>query len=395
MIPHDIPTEGLHEVLSAWSGRGQLWEALAATRLERRWTPADVRRRAHRVLLQELTPDLAALPSTLRQWQDRLPARSHRRRTETASPVGGVDWAETYRAHGWPPRTLVARPRRKTADQRLLEASAWTLRRLHDIVVDARNVEATAGKEAEQQIGAALRLLDSGVVDHGPDPQTPTSTSLRLLRSTGWPWRAVARLADRLIALDRAGLRELAAVMVAPDADLRARLFHLGILGEVLLAFRDAGLTVVSRRPLTAAVGGGPAYTAEGPEETWDIWYEAAGAWSYYDVTSSYREVTAEVPGRDGTLGPDVLVVDARRDRAFLVECKYSYNPDYAVRDGYLQTLAYAAEVRSRLAQQVTALLTAPDPVVGTGGAVSTVAGAMSVAGSGRVRSHLRSWLET
>ncbi len=53
-----IPEAGLDEVLRAWSGQGQLWEALGVIvdddLVEVSWSAKDVRRRAHRVLFAEL-----------------------------------------------------------------------------------------------------------------------------------------------------------------------------------------------------------------------------------------------------------------------------------------------------------------------------------------------------
>src|SRR5690348_8898150 len=75
-----LPEAGLGLVLSAWSGPGQLLEALAAIPsedpIERLWSARDVRRRANRVLFADLLPLVERLPRTLRRWHDALPAES-------------------------------------------------------------------------------------------------------------------------------------------------------------------------------------------------------------------------------------------------------------------------------------------------------------------------------
>ena len=59
-----IPWDGLLEVLTSYSGKGQLYQAVAAASGTDAWTAADVRSRARRVLFS------AALPA-LAHWPDR------------------------------------------------------------------------------------------------------------------------------------------------------------------------------------------------------------------------------------------------------------------------------------------------------------------------------------
>jgi hypothetical protein len=61
--------------------------------------------------------------------------------------------------------------------------------------------------------------------------------------------------------------------------------------------------------------------------------------------------------------GADLLLLDAQR-QALIIECKYSANPDRVARDGYYQAVAYAAEARSRLVEQVVAVAVGPESVV-------------------------------
>src|SRR3954454_25191559 len=94
--PLPIPDAGLAEVLSSWSGHGDLIEAVAAaagdTLSDREWSVAEVRRRANRILLQELSLSLAGWPRTINAWLDALPAESVRRRRMDVAVGPGVDW---------------------------------------------------------------------------------------------------------------------------------------------------------------------------------------------------------------------------------------------------------------------------------------------------------------
>src|SRR5438128_1235694 len=105
--PPAIPEAGLHEVLGAWAGQGQLWEALLAVQdplTERRWTTGDLRRRAHRILFERMRTNLALWPTRLLPWIEALPAESLRLRRDAEAPFPGVSWAETRRRFGWLPR---------------------------------------------------------------------------------------------------------------------------------------------------------------------------------------------------------------------------------------------------------------------------------------------------
>jgi hypothetical protein len=47
-----------------------------------------------------------------------------------------------------------------------------------------------------------------------------------------------------------------------------------------------------------------------------------------------------------------------------ILECKYSWDQDWVARHGYYQSMAYSAEIRSRLAEVVLAATVGPESVV-------------------------------
>ena len=115
----DIPQDGLAEVLRGWSGRGQLYEALASIRddhSEVRWHRHDVEGRARRIMLTQLAPHLENWPQSAGDWLHALPAESLRQRRLTDTPRPGVDWVET-RTFGWPPEQFIVKDRSRVADQ--------------------------------------------------------------------------------------------------------------------------------------------------------------------------------------------------------------------------------------------------------------------------------------
>jgi hypothetical protein len=171
-------------------------------------------------------------------------------------------------------------------------------------------------------------------------------------------------------------LAELALEVVAPFDDLSGRLFHLAVLGEVLHALRTCGATIVSRHPLGDA-SPGPAYlVTDANDRQWDLWFEAAGAWKYYDVEESYPQAAAGVPGAGSALGTDLMLIP--QESALLLECKHSWKPAVVARDGYLQALAYATEA-FELAPQLTSVVVGPQGVVQTSGWADTMVGLVGI----------------
>lgn len=376
-----IPQRGLDEILRSWTGQGQLWAALAAAEdpvAERHWSAADIQRRAHRVVFQELEPLMASWPRSVRAWVNALPAVSERRRVIGPAPRAGVSWSETRRRGGWPPRSFVARPRYRLPDTLLATTLRWTLDQLAVIATAAAAPVDSTEVIARERLTVALGLLDEEPLAH-TEPVAPTSTDIAALRSEGTPWRSVAPVAAKLRELGlEATLRELADRIVWPSAELAWRLFHLAILGELLHALRTSGASVVSLRPLGASLAGPAFLVTDADDRDWDLWFEAAGAWSYYGRADPYASAVAGVPGAGTAIGTDLMLI--RPDEcALLIECKYSSNPAVVARGGYEQALAYAAEAHELTAGAVTAAVVGPAGVVKSAAWADTLAGPVGV----------------
>lgn len=374
-----IPTRGLDETLRAWSGQGQLWDALAAVRdpiAERQWSRRDVERRAHRILFQILEPTFLSWPATRRAWLDALPAVSYRRRVISPVPVAGTSWSETRRA-GWPPRVFVARPRYRTADTLLVTTLRWVLDELAVLRLSAVAASTDLQLLARERLRVALCLLDEEPLASA-SAAAPTPTDLNAMRGAGLPWRTVVPVARELRGLTGAGLLELAERIVAPDPDLAWRLFHLAVLGELLHALRTSGADVTSRRPLGDSLGG-PAYRVlDADDREWDLWFEAAGVWKRYGLDSPYVAAAAGVQGAGQPIGTDLMLVRPG-DRALLLECKYSWNPAVVARGGYEQLLAYATEAHEFAPGNVSAVVVGPAGVVARVGYADTLAGPVGI----------------
>jgi hypothetical protein len=394
-----IPERGLEETLRAWSGKGQLWEALAAAEdgelAERRWTARDVERRANRILFADLVPLLSAWPANMRSWVEALPVESVRERVVTPAPTSGTSWRET-RLLGWPPRSFVGHTRSRIADTLLVTTLRWTLDELTVIRADAVSVEPTLDQPVRSQMDVVTTLLGEEPVASA-DGIEPARSDIAALRSEGRPWNTVASVAELLRTLNEASLQDLARRLVMPDDDLRWRLFHLGVLGELLLALRRSGCTVESLRPLSSASTTGPSYRVwDDRGRRWDLWFEAAGVWSLsggYGRRSPYTEAAAGVVGGNQPLGADLMLIRPF-EQALVVECKYSADTGVVARGGYEQALAYATEARTRLVPEVTAVVVGPEEVVHEPNFVDTFVGEVGVVPPRILRSVLLSVLD-
>ncbi len=358
-----IPERGLVETLRSWSGQGQLWEALGTGEdvAERAWTPAMIRSRARRVLFERLHERLATWPEDARDWLDALPASTETLEHRSTSPRSGVSWTRT-RIAGWPPRNFVGRERRRVPETLLSTVTRWTLEQLEPLVREATKLNDPHHRTAVERAETALSLL-------GVEPlrevtaARPTPPDLAAVAAEGHPWRSLVPVAEALLAAeDPEALASLALEVVGPIDELSGRLFHLAILGEVLHGLRTAGAHVVSRHPLGNSWRG-PAYrVVDARDREWDLWFEAAGAWGYYQVDEHYPKAAKGVPGAGGALGTDLMLI--RRDQgALLLECKHSWNPAVVARDGYLQAVAYATEALD-LAPAITSVVVGPEGVV-------------------------------
>lgn len=372
-----IPVEGLAEVARAWNGAGGLYAALAASSGPASgWGSRDIERRARRVLLQELRPLLAAWPTSPYEWIDALPAESSRLQQVSLAPTSGTDWVATRQA-GWPPRQFVGTERKREPDTLLVTTLRWGLEELKAVVQDARSVHESVDEGISQQVDVALQLLEVAPVE-GAEAIRPTRADLASVGAEGRPWLLFSPVVEVLRRLNEESILELAGRLVVPDKDLSGHLFHLAVFGELLRAIRNAGAEITPIRPLSAAVSGGPAYRVRDQENrNWDLWFEAAGVWSFYGVTSPYALVTAGVPGSGSTVGADIALV-RRPEQALIIECKSSAHPSRVARDGYHQIMAYAAEAE-RLVSAVTAVVVGSSDIVKSSGFVELSVGRIGV----------------
>lgn len=374
-----IPEDGLAEALGTWAGRGYLWDALAAPtdiRSERQWSRRDLVSRAHRVLLERVAPMLSVWPSRLASWIDALPAAREHSRLIYPAPFSGVSWPDTRRRFGWPPTAFVGRQAERGADTLLMTTLRWTLDYLTRVRADAIKTFPGVDIKVRDQLDAAAALLRVEPVASAPSVM-PGYPEIMALRHEGNPWNSVANVADQFRAIE-ASVVDLAWRLIVPDDEIRWRLFHLAVLGVLLAALRTAGWVIMSRRPLGGSAAG-PNYTITDLRGlSWDLWFEAAGIWDYEGERSPYREAALGVPGGGRALGADVLLIQSG-NRALVVECKYSPYPDIIARDGYLQAVTYATELRSRLVNSIVSLVVGPTGVITAPGFTETCVGRIGI----------------
>lgn len=352
-----VDEEGLRRVLSEWSGAGNLYRAVAATtpaQVAREWSAQDVERRAMRILLLECSPLLRRWPKTSRAWMDHIPALSQRHRFWSEVPQSRVDWAKTRR-RGWPPDVFAIRRRHRSTDQVTLSVLAWTLSQLKAAFEASQSLvgpHAAAAEELAGDVQGILRetlpLLD---LLAEADGGTPSRDSIRAVRGAGWPWNAVADVADLFVAIDRGGADALARRLLRPDG-FPESLFQLSVLGSMLVAAQQLGAAVTSLRPI-GHMTDGPVYRIELPGQgPWDLWCEAARCWSTYGLADAYRDVAATLSTIDGApflarhIRPDLLLARPG-DRALVFECKYpgeSLDPGY-IAHGMYQAAFYSHQL--------------------------------------------------
>lgn len=217
----EIPQGGLEEVLSGWSGQGQLLEALAAVGaplVDWKWTRRDVSRRAHRVLFQILTPLITKWPTHVLPWIEALPAQSERVPETTMAPTSGTSWVRTRIEHGWPPSAFAGRTRVRVADTLLLTTLRWVLEYVDLVWKDARALAADLDRGITQQLAASASLLEiEPVASASPIP--PSRQDLVGLFSEGFPWTVLSPVALELQRLDTS-VMDYALRLVEPHEDL-------------------------------------------------------------------------------------------------------------------------------------------------------------------------------
>jgi hypothetical protein len=375
-----IPQEGLSEVLSKWVGRGDLWDSLAAPadiETQDNWSADDIQSRASRVLIERVQFLIARWPDRVSTWCDILPAAKENSRVVRDAPFSGVKWARTIVRYGWPPNAFLGRQSIRQADFLMLTALRWTLGRLATVRRQARRLFADVGSPVWRQLDAAETILALDPVASAPAIR-PSRHELVAVRREGNPWGAVADVAVELLDLDTS-IESLATRLLIPDEDIRWRLFHLAVLGTVLISLRRVGCELKSVGPISPGWSR-PCFLVKDPTGAdWDLWFEASGIWAYYKELSPYVEATSGLGGPTRPLGADLLLIRPR-DRALILECKYSAAKEMVARNGYYQAIAYAAEVRTKLAANVTSFAIGPDCVVDGPGFTSSVAGRIGIA---------------
>ncbi|WP_242334576.1 hypothetical protein [Anaeromyxobacter sp. SG66] len=310
-------------------------------------------------------------------WIDALPAESRRERREDLAPFSGVSWSETRKAGGWPPTRFIGRARERLADTLLVTTLRWTIEKLVEARRDAVSAWPDADGRVRKQLEIAEVLLEQDPL-RSASPIRPRRPDIVALRHEGRPWHLVAPVADELRAVEESPV-EFATRLIAPDEELRWRLFHLAVLGSVLVSLKACGSEVTWLRPLSGG-SSGPAYSVLAKDgRVWDLWFEAGGMWSSYGAPSPYAAAAAGVPGAGGPLGADVALVRPGED-AVLFECKYSWSPQVVARAGYEQALAYLAEAKTGLVKRARAVVVGPEGVVEHPSTTNTFAGTITIA---------------
>lgn len=371
-----VPEAGLDHVLRAWVGRGQLVKVLnqlAGDELPRDWRSEDTQLRADLVLFLDLVPLIGRLPTAVRQWIDLLPAQSYRRQDVVDTPSGGTSWVETRRRFGWPPTAFVDRRRDRMPHELLSSVLAWVGDEVLRLARRAGTIDPAAAGPVAAQLDALVRVFDIGLVE--PGAGAPRHSELAAVEREGAVWRRLVEVARRVRA---ASAPELAAELLLPVPELRPTLFQLGVLGELLLALRAVDAVTVSTAPLSFVTGREQFHTEHGGR-TWHLWMEAGGSWQRYGAASSYRALTTALRRQTRPLAPDLMLI-LPGEAAFVVECKFSANPDYVGRTGLAQTLLYMTDVGASLASRVEGVVVAPDGVVGEATATDTPAGRLGLA---------------
>jgi hypothetical protein len=101
--------------------------------------------------------------------------------------------------------------------------------------------------------------------------------------------------------------------------------------GEVLrLAVQSTGASIDSTSPLSF-VTGREQFHVTYAGRVWHLWMEAGGSWQRYGASSLYRSLTTALRAQTRPLAPDLMLI-LPGEAAFVLECKYSANPDYVGR---------------------------------------------------------------
>lgn len=381
-----IPVAGLQEALASFSGLGQLYSAVAELASpEHDWSASAVAGRANRVLMAHLIPLIQRLPDSWVAWIDALPAQSERRREVTAAPSGRVNWART-RQRGWPPSSFHTVIRQRTPDNILTSVFGWVAGELFDIQKDATRVATDVDISVRPELSAIRQAWES--LHSNGDFGAPDREDLAALRASGRPWIALADVAQMII-FKRADVAQVARELLLPAPELRGALFHLGCLGEVLVALRRGDWTLTNVRPI--GIGTGPIFRARKDLRILEVWYETAAAYRYYKSRSPYADALTQLRANGRPIGADIGLFEGNR-RALLLECKYSAKPEYVLRNGYEQTVAYMTECSTALALDVEGVVIGPHGVVNGFAEVDTSVGSVSMLAASGLEERVARW---
>lgn len=366
-----IPLEGIESILSGWSGKGSLYEAMAAVSgedtMERAWTEQDIRSRADRILVEHVRADLDKWPRSVDEWLPHLPVTSRAEVLVSSTPRGRVDWRETSRRFGWPARSYVTRRRHREIADVTVTTLAWTVERLGAVIQQARTGRMLSEIEPaldEPLLAAREALALTQMPDTLPRPDRH---DLDALLTSGRPWSYVEAVTSKIVRSET-DLLWFAEQMLSPDPDLRWRLFHLAALGHLLLALRKHQARISWRAPMGAG-SPGPHFVARLPDGTnVDVWFETAGANKHYGGASAglYSQTVKPVHGAERGIGADLGLYIPSRKHALLFEVKFSWYGPYISRNGFHQAAAYVLDIGDRWERVWSYILGPEERVSGT-----------------------------
>lgn len=357
-----IPGTGIQEVLRGWSGEGSIFESLACVSAPDaiQWTAADIQRRARRVLLGLVEPLTASWPRSSSVWAEYLPSSSISERDLSRVPAGSVNWRETRRTAGWPPRKFALRRRRTVMDEIAVGTLAWLSRKLRTIVTDVR----TLWPQGAHEIGCRLDVIDEALSPWTDiEAARPDRLALLSLKTSGYPWTSIGAAAE-LVGQAEHDPEFIAFELIAPDPNIGWRLFHLATYGMVIRALRNHRFVLTWRRPLSGTRPGAQVEAIAPSGTHYDLWFEAGASRTAYGLPrAAYNDAVRSIPGLGGTIGVDVMLID-QGARALLLECKWSPNVGYVGRYGFHQASSYALDALGGLATEVWSFVVGPHEIV-------------------------------
>jgi len=366
-----VPLEGIENILSGWSGKGSLYEAMSAVSeddtLERKWSEQDIRSRADRILAEHIRTELTKWPRTLDEWLPHLPVSSRAEVMLASTPRGRVDWRETSRRFGWPARSYLTRRRHREIADVTVNTLAWTVERLDEVLRQARRGGMLPDAEpALDNPIAAAREAVALCETPGTLPR-PDRHDLDALFTAGKPWSNVEAVTS-MIVRSETDLFWFAEQMLSPDPELRWRLFHLAALGHLLGALRRQQARISWRAPMGNG-SPGPHFLARLPDATnVEVWFETSGANKHYGGKSStlYSETVKPVHGAERSIGADIGIFIPSRMHALLFEVKFSSYGPYISRNGFHQAAAYVLDAGEEWERVWSYILGPEERVTGT-----------------------------